>query len=50
LRDFCTTRGLAISWLIVGMSAFTFYSCETGKRLRKFSIGTTSPIRSPHAN
>jgi hypothetical protein len=24
LRDFCTTRGLAISWLIVGMSAFTF--------------------------
>jgi hypothetical protein len=23
LRDFWTTRGLAISWLIVGMSAFT---------------------------
>jgi hypothetical protein len=23
LRDFCTIRGLAISWLIVGMSAFT---------------------------
>jgi hypothetical protein len=23
LRDFWTVRGLAISWLIVGMSAFT---------------------------
>jgi len=23
LRDFCTTRGLAISWLIVGIFAFT---------------------------
>jgi hypothetical protein len=23
LRDFCTARGFAISWLIVGMSAFT---------------------------
>jgi hypothetical protein len=23
LRDFCTVRGLAISWLIVGILAFT---------------------------
>jgi len=24
LRDFCTSRGCAISWLIVGILAFTF--------------------------
>jgi len=29
-------RGLAISWLIVGMSAFTLSSCENPDRLRKF--------------
>src|ERR1700731_230748 len=29
LRDFCTTRGLAISWLIVGISPSPFNSCET---------------------
>jgi hypothetical protein len=36
LRDFCTTRGLAISWLIVGMSAFTLYFVRNRDRLRKF--------------
>jgi hypothetical protein len=25
LRDFCTVRGLAISWLIVGILAFTLF-------------------------
>src|SRR3954451_23227792 len=39
LRDFCTVRGLAISWLIVGMSAFTLSSRETEDRLRKFIRG-----------
>src|SRR3984893_12994584 len=36
LRDFCTTRGLAISWLIVGMSAFTLKFVRNRHRLRKF--------------
>jgi hypothetical protein len=36
LRDFCTVRGLAISWLIVGMSAFTFLFERNRNRLRKF--------------
>src|SRR6202040_3435224 len=33
LRDFCTVRGLAISWLIVGMSAFTLYSSRESLKI-----------------
>src|SRR3954469_20224136 len=41
LRDFCTTRGLAISWLIVGI----VHPCsrETGIGFAN-SFGTTCPI------
>jgi hypothetical protein len=43
LRDFCTTRGNAISWLIVGMSAFTLYiRAKPGNGFRKFLSGPTS--------
>jgi hypothetical protein len=44
LRDFCTTRGLAISWLIVGMSAFTLQFARNRKRSRKIRSG---PSKSP---
>src|ERR1700745_66553 len=46
LRDFCTTRGLAISWLIVGMSAFTLYrSRGHHRRVRKFLVLRGNPPR-----
>src|SRR5579883_288472 len=44
LRDFCTTRGLAISWLIVGMSAFTFSRSRETNRLREIPLG---PLQIP---
>src|SRR4051794_30230595 len=47
LRDFCTSRGLAISWLIVGI----VHPCSRGKpyRLRKFVRDHVSH-RPHHAN
>src|SRR3954451_6728254 len=39
LRDFWTVRGLAISWLIVGMSAFTL------EFTRKPNIGSANSYR-----
>src|SRR3984885_16038478 len=51
LRDFCTTRGLAISWLIVGMSAFTFLSLRNRTSgFRKFSSGHPAPPVRNHAD
>jgi hypothetical protein len=49
LRDFWTTRGLAISWLIVGISPSPFYQCKTEKPAFANSFGTTGPIGSHHA-
>src|SRR3954451_14255687 len=43
LRDFCTIRGLAISWLIVGMSAFTLYFARDRYRRREFLSGLPVP-------
>src|SRR5215475_10742883 len=48
LRDFCTSRGLAISWLIVGILAFTLSTFARNHFwVRKFSIGATRPAGPP---
>src|SRR3954468_5616985 len=39
LRDFCTVRGVAISWLIVGILAFILQFARNRSWLRKFILG-----------
>jgi hypothetical protein len=45
LRDFCTSRGLAISWLIVGILAFTFQFARNRFSVSQKSLshGVTAP-------
>src|SRR3954468_10742835 len=53
LRDFCTSRGFAISWLIVGILAFTLLKVrtETAPGFRKFcSRFPASPGRPARRN
>jgi hypothetical protein len=49
LRDFCTVRGFAISWLIVGMSAFTLLFTRGRGWLRKFFSRRAVPFGPLHA-
>src|ERR1700730_1789163 len=40
LRDFCTVRGVAISWLIVGILAFTLWFAQETEK-----IGSANSVR-----
>src|ERR1700730_242748 len=43
LRDFCTTRGLAISWLIVGIWAFILQFARNLRPAPQITFGVTRP-------
>jgi hypothetical protein len=43
LRDFCTSRGCAISWLIVGILAFTLLSGRETAKAPQILLRTTRP-------